>query len=219
LTFGFSSPFDSLHDQLDALLGSPLEDAHPAPDPDSCDIEQATSTGLAYFRCDSGVSAFVAQPEGLYHWAWLGDRMVAWIGPSLDPPDLAQDVPVCLDPAELPDRVCPLRLNVTVAGFLSAGHDTDAYSFVVTEPESDLVADMMDLPADYDLYLADAGGAVLAQSVNEGTDAEHITHMLPAGIYYLYVHVDPGREPDPSTPYKLRLAPTAETPLLELTAE
>jgi hypothetical protein len=191
-------------------MGAPIEDEHAAADADSCDQEQRTSTGLAYLRCSTGVSSFVADPDGLYHWAWLGDHLAAWISSDVDPPDVALEMttplPVCVGPATGPATACPLRADLPVAGFLRAAGDTDTYVFSIGSDGASVAVDLTDLPADYDLYLADTNGAILAQSVEEGTQPEHVEQSLGAGTYYLYVHADVGRAPDPEQPYTLRLS-------------
>jgi hypothetical protein len=192
------------------LMGDPVEEEQNTAGSDGCDNEQQrTSTGLAYLRCGLDTPTFVAAPDGLYHWAWSGDRVAAWIGPQLDPPDMAMELPVCIGPASDPDSACPLLMNVPVAGFLRDAGQTDAYRFTVFtvagEP-TDLVADLTGLPADYDLFLVDAHGVILDQSTQEGTAPEHVEGSLSDGTYYLYVHVDTGRDPDPSQAYTLRLS-------------
>jgi len=218
LVYAIGSDFADLQQALDPLMGAPLEEAHAIPGADGCDDEQQrTSTGLAYLPCTSGVSSFVADPDGMYHWSLLGGRLAAWIGPQIDPPDLAMDPPVCIGPARDPETACPLRMNVAVAGFLREPGESDAYRFTLQDPSTDVVADLTNLSADYDLYVVDESGAVRAQSMQEGTSPEHIEQLLAAGTYYVYVHVDSGREPDPAQAYTLRLSqvasPTDEAPI------
>jgi hypothetical protein len=207
--FAFADDFSALVDQLGAVMGVPVESEHQGSTPDaaSCDQEQRTSAGLAYVRCDTGLPTFVAYPDGLYHWAWLGDRLAAWIGAAIDPPDqaMATDLPVCIGPADVRDTACPLRANTPVAGYLSASGATDTYVFSLSAP-ADISLDLTNLPADYDLYLSDGSGALLAQSIQEGTVPEQIAASLEAGTYYVYVHVDVGRDSDPHDPYTLELS-------------
>jgi hypothetical protein len=207
VTFAMSDDFVDLRLTLGSLIGDPVEDEQNTPGSDGCDNdEQRTSTGLVYRRCGVGMPTFVADPDGLYHWAWSGDRVAAWIGPQLDPPDIAMELPVCIGPASDPGSACPLLMNLPVAGFLRDGGDTDAYRFSVASESTGIMADLTDLPADYDLYLVDAYGGILDQSTQEGTASEHVEGSLPEGTYYLYVHVDSGRDPDPTRPYSLRLS-------------
>jgi hypothetical protein len=207
--FALGADFADLQSQLGSLLGVPIEDEHiDEATEDGCDQVQRTSTGLVYLRCTTGLETFVADPDGAYHWAWLGDHLAAWIGPQVDPPDVALSttLPVCVGPATGPSSACPLRSDLPVAGVLHAPGDTDTYAFNLASDLPDVSIDLTDLPADYDLYLADSTGNVVAQSVQEGTQPEHIEQPLPAGTYYLYVHADPGRDADPSQPYTVKLS-------------
>ncbi|MGI9148587.1 MAG: pre-peptidase C-terminal domain-containing protein [Chloroflexota bacterium] len=205
--FSIGGDFADLQQALGTLIGNPLEDEHAVAGSAGCDDQQQrTSTGLAYLECAVGTPSFVADPDGLYHWALLGDRVAAWIGPQVDAPDMALDRPVCVGPAVDPVTACPLRLNVPVAGFLRDQGQSDAYRFSVSNSPTDVVVDLTELPADYDLYLVDDSGAVRAQSTQEGTSPEHLEQTLPTGNYYLYVHVDAGRDPDPTQAYTLRLS-------------
>jgi hypothetical protein len=194
---------------LGDLMGVPLEAEHQdaAADGTWCNLEQRTSAGLAYLPCASGLPTFTADPDGLYHWAWLGDRLAAWIGAAVTPPDaaMATDLPVCIGPAANRETACPLRLDTPVAGFLPESGDTDTY-VINLGGAADLAFDLTNLPADYDLYLSDGSGTLLAQSVQEGLVPEHIERSLPAGTYYVYVHVDVGRDADANDPYTLRLS-------------
>jgi hypothetical protein len=72
-----------------------------------------------------------------------------------------------------------------------------------------VTADLTELTADYDLYLSDGTGAMLANSVQEGTAPEEVDTMLAPGTYYLFVHSDPGRSFDGQNPYRLHLSVAA----------
>jgi hypothetical protein len=208
-SFAFADDFSALQAQLGDLMGIPLEAEHQdsSSDATACVQEQLTSAGLAYVACDSGLPSFVASPDGQYHWAWLGDRLAAWIGSAIDPPDsaLATNLPVCVGPAPTRSTACPLRADTPVAGFLPTPGSTDTYVFSVNDA-TDYTIDLSNLPADYDLYLADDNGTLLSQSVQEGVVPERIEESLQAGTYYVYVSVDPDREADPTSPYTLRLS-------------
>src|SRR5262249_10902690 len=82
---------------------------------------------------------------------------------------------------------------------------SNAYRFDISGDNMSVTADLTTLPADYDLYLADASGSVLGQSVQEGTTPEEIRSVLGPGTYYLFVHSDPARTFDPNDPYTLQL--------------
>lgn len=210
----FVAGFAMLKQQLGPIMGRPLEDEQPSPD--SCDTQQRTDTGLAYWRCSTDLMSFVAA-DGEFHWAWNG-QVVSWRGATPDPPidavalsagDLQADV--CL--SILSDSGCPLSDGMSVIGYIEAAGQTNTYHFDVSEASMDVVADLTQLPADYDLYLADSAGNVIDASVQEGVNPEHLDDLLGPGSYYLFVHADPGRPFDPDGPYSLHLAvsPTSAT--------
>jgi hypothetical protein len=203
----FVAGFAMLKQQLGPIMGSPLEDEQPSPD--SCDTHQLTTTGLAYWRCSTNVMSFVAA-DGQFHWAWTG-QIVSWRAGTPDPPldaavlsasDLQADV--CL--TVLGDSGCPLADGMSVIGYIEAAGQTNTYRFEVGDGSMDVVADLTQLPADYDLYLADSAGNVIDASVQEGISPEHVDDLLGPGSYYLFVHADPGRPFDPDNPYSLHLA-------------
>jgi hypothetical protein len=205
--YHFELGFAVLKSLLGSLMGDPIEGEHGVTD--GCDTQQATTTGLAYWSCSTGVLVFAASPDGLHHWAWLGDHLAEWIGPSAVPPAATNEAaaaPVCLQPGDRPSNACPIADGATVTGFILDSGSTTAYRFDVPAPDTDVVAQLSDLPADYDLYLADATNALIGQSVLEGTTPRSIEQVLPQGTYYLYVHSDPARDVDPYDPYTLHLA-------------
>jgi hypothetical protein len=195
--------FVLLGEQLGALLGEPIEDEHTLAD--SCDTIQQTTTGLAYVSCDTGVVGFAASPDGMHHWALADNQVVEWFGPEAEPPATAGPLglPSCGDPAA---TYCRLNAGTTVAGYLQAEAATNAYQFLATAPSTRIVASLTDLPADYDLYLEDGTGSIVAASVHEGTTPENVDQVLPAGTYVLYVHVDAARAFDADNPYQLTLS-------------
>jgi hypothetical protein len=215
--YRFELGFAVLKSLLGSVMGDPIEGEHGAAD--GCDTQQATTTGLAYWNCSTGLLAFTAAPDGLHHWAWLDDRLTEWVGPSAVPPAGPNTAaaepaaaPVCLQPGDRPSNACPIADGATVTGFILGSGSTTAYRFDVPAPDTDVVAQLSDLPADYDLYLADATNALVGQSVLEGTTPRSIELVLPQGTYYLYVHSDPARDVDPDNPYTLHLALTPAGP-------
>jgi hypothetical protein len=205
--------FAFLKDQLGPIMGVPLEAEHGSPD--SCDTRQRTSTGLAYWRCSINAMAFAAAPDGLHHWAWTG-RLVSWVGTSPEPPPDAQMVvPLvvtatspdasCATPAVGPVVACAIESGLTLPGYIREAGQTDAYRFAIRSSTMHVLARLSDLPADYDLYLTDEGGSVLGESVTDGTAPEEIDTTLGAGVYYLYVHNDPSRPFDDSSPFEIHL--------------
>jgi hypothetical protein len=199
--------FAVLKSQLGDIMGDPVEDEHG--EEATCDTQQLTTTGLAYWRCATGVLSFAAAPDGQEHWAWLGDHLVHWSGLSADPPpELADPAFVraaCLAGTADPAITCPLSDAMSVPGFVRQPGGTSAYTFDVGSPEAHVVASLTELPADYDLYVADGAGALVGQSVQDGTAPETVDIDLPSGTYFVYVHADPAREVDPNLPYRLSL--------------
>jgi hypothetical protein len=185
--------------------------------PESCDTQQQTSTGLAYWRCSTNTVAFVADPDGVLHWAWVNDALVSWEGDSVDPPTDALVVApssadtsagqTCVIPNTSEQTACPIATDGTAtAGYIQSSGQSNAYRFDVTSDNTSITADLTTLPADYDLYLADGSGSLLGQSVQEGTTPEEIQSVLGPGTYYLFVHSDPARTFDPDNPYTLQLS-------------
>ena len=124
----------------------------------------------------------------------------------------------------------PLGAPTTVASHLSQGTDTECRlieggtlrntlagpgaasvcGLDVREPGTRVQLDLIDLPADYDLYLVDEAGNVVDQSVHEGTTPESLDLTLAsAGAFFVYVVADPGRNVAATAPYTLRFSLTA----------
>jgi hypothetical protein len=208
--FALGSDYLTLQPALGALLGDPVEDF--SSDPSGCAAQQATSTGLVYNNCDTGLSAFVAN-DGLQHWGILNSRLLQWADSSADPPANAIDVaaaqaslpPPCGELVEPGvDTPCQLVDSSAQAGILSQPGESNAYEYNAVQLSNEVQVSLTQLPSDYDLYLADADGNILASSVLDGETPRWIDVTLDAGEYYIYVHVDEGRSPDPTTPYVLQ---------------
>jgi len=213
--------FALLKAQVGTAMGDPVENEHGHPG--DCDTQQQTTTGLAYWRCSTGTLTFAAAPDGLHHWAWLGDHLVDWFGPSADVPasgptdaaapnGAAASRAPCTEPNDTPETACPLGDGTTLAGVIPTPGGTRAYRFAVPDAGAHVVAQLTDLPADYDLYLVDASNAIRGESVLDGAQPRVVDTLLPGGTYYLYVHADPGRDVDPANPYQLSLAVSAPGP-------
>jgi hypothetical protein len=215
----FQLGFAFLKQQLGPTMGDPLEPEHGSDN--SCDTEQRTTTGLAYFLCSTNTLGFAADPDGLEHWAWVDPlgQLVNWRGGSPDPPTDAQVVSpaaptgaVLDDGCGTPDNagatMCRLFDGIPLTGYITTSGQSNTYRFDISASSDHVTADLRQLPADYDLYLADANGVVLAQSVQEGTTPEEVDTILAPGTYYLFVHSDPGRPFDPQDPYTLQLSIT-----------
>jgi hypothetical protein len=65
-------------------MGAPTENERGTDS--SCDTQQLTTTGLAYWRCATNTITFAAFPDGMHHWALVNGQVVDWVGPSPDPP-------------------------------------------------------------------------------------------------------------------------------------
>jgi hypothetical protein len=76
--------FADFRARLGDTMGDPVESEHG--NSANCDTQQLTTTGLAFWRCSTNTMTFAAFPDGLHHWALVGDQIVEWIGPSSDPP-------------------------------------------------------------------------------------------------------------------------------------
>jgi hypothetical protein len=76
--FGFAT----LHDHLGMTIGQPLECEHP--NFDNGDVLQRTTTGLAYWRPSTNISAFTT--DGTNHWALVAGTLVYWLNSSVEPP-------------------------------------------------------------------------------------------------------------------------------------
>lgn len=73
--------FADLKLRLGVLMGEPVECEHW--DPQTGDTLQRTTTGLAYFRAQTGAVTFT---NGSEHWALLGNQLLYWQTGSVDPP-------------------------------------------------------------------------------------------------------------------------------------
>jgi hypothetical protein len=192
----FAGGFADLQAQLGDTMGTPLDCEHV--DPNTGDSQMTTSTGLAFYRKQTNTPTFT---DGYNHYALTGDGLVSWTGASIDPPG------VCVEPYDRPDRACLLKTPADLLGYLRTSGSRNVYSFATSDPATVIDASLVDLPADYDLYLVDGNNQVLAGSVLDGTDPRQLNLTLPdAGAYYLYVVSDPGRTADPNDPYHFLFA-------------
>ncbi len=204
-------------------MGDPTEPEHG--NADNCDTQQLTTTGLAYWRCASNSSSFAAFPDGKSHWALATSTrgLVEWIGDEDPPPDaltvvvngvspVAMDDPppasACVAATPLPAAPCMPGYSSVVSGAIQNSGDTLSVDLAIASPGVHVAADLHDLPEDYDLYLADESGAILAASEQEGTAPEHIDADVAGGTYYLYVHSDPGRAVNPLDPFQMQVSLT-----------
>jgi hypothetical protein len=112
--------------------------------------------------------------------------------------------PSCEDPYTTVDTACVLPSSADTYGYLSQPGDRRVYRFDSPAPGTLLKINLIDLPADYDLYLADANGDTLAQSAHDGLTPESVSIRLEdAESVYVYVTSDPSRDVIPDQPYHL----------------
>jgi hypothetical protein len=126
------------------------------------------------------------------------------LAPTGGPPD------ACPEPNSGLDAACFIGPDVAAQGYISYPWDVDSYRFDVVGAQSLARVELLDLPADYDLYLQSAasGYPTLAMSDEEDRDPELIEITLDPGTYYLTVQSYDAQSSD--APYTLRLvlAPT-----------
>lgn len=137
---------------------------------------------------------------------WLLALVLAlpWLGPR----HVGAQVDGCPEPNDDLASACPLTSGSAAQSYIELSGDVDLFRLdVPTGGQMDL--ELGDLPADYDLYLADGNGSLLAQSVHEGTATELLERTVQAGTYFAVVQSDPARAVDSSRPYTIRLTVTA----------
>lgn len=78
----FQTGFQDLQATLGTVMGTPLDCAYADPN-GSGDVEQDTTTGLAFWRQGTNTPSFT---DGFNHWALTGSSLVTWTGSSIDPP-------------------------------------------------------------------------------------------------------------------------------------
>lgn len=118
----------------------------------------------------------------------------------------------CPEPNDARSTACPLAPGAGASSTIDRPGDVDAYRIEIDGDLVQIQIDLTDLPADYDLYLADAFDGVYGQSVQDGVAAEHLRLTLRRGTYYVYVQADPAREVDSERAYVLQLAVTDAEP-------
>jgi hypothetical protein len=110
----------------------------------------------------------------------------------------------CPEPNDTPATACELNPDGPIQGFIDRSGDLDAYRILIAGA-GQIQVDLVDLPADYDLYLTDPNGAVIGQSVREGTTPERLQLTVQPGAFFAVVRADLSREVDPHRPYTLSL--------------
>jgi hypothetical protein len=80
--------FGALKTAVGEPMGEPVECEHT--NPDTGDVQQRTTTGLAYYRPSLNLAMFT---NGEEHWAVTDEGLVRWSGDSAVPTDDASIVP------------------------------------------------------------------------------------------------------------------------------
>jgi hypothetical protein len=131
-TFVFG--FASLDDQLGTSMGEPLECEHP--NFSNGDVLQRTTTGLAYWRPGTNISAFTT--DGANHWALVTGRLVYWHNTSVEPPQpttaqsmyLTESNPLVAQVDEAIGQLAAIQDSAAAAGNLDAVPVADIGAFV-----------------------------------------------------------------------------------------
>lgn len=97
--------------------------------------------------------------------------------------------PTPTDPYEPNDTIAQayqISSGTTYNSYIYTATDVDYYKFTVASSKSISIS-LSNLPGDYDLYLVNSSGTVLASSEKAGTTSEAITYTASAGTYYVKV--------------------------------
>jgi Zn-dependent metalloprotease len=76
--------------------------------------------------------------------------------------------------------------GVSYSSYIYTATDVDYYKFTISTAKSISVS-LTTLPKDYDLYLYNSAGTLVARSEQSSTTSESITYSAAAGIYYIKV--------------------------------
>lgn len=135
--------------------------------------------------------------------------VIVMLGVCADSSQVMAQVDGCPEPNDEQANACLLKNGVAIQSFIERPGDVDTFTFGVEAGGGLVALELLDLPADYDLYLVDGNGQVFAQGVHEGTTQELVTLAMPSGTYYAMVTADPERTVDVTRPYTLLLLVTA----------
>jgi len=193
----------------DGLYGSWTKwqkDAYP-----TCDFYTG-SYGHVYYFYSVGMNEQVWE-EPPYDW----DAFTKLVSPTEgqgEVPGGGEGAFVLLFPDEAPDRMEDVTrtqsLGTPVEGYIAPTGDVDWYRFELTESMR-LRIQLVDLPADYDLYVFDGSGRFRWASTWGRQLPEEVVVRVPAGVYYLRLDGYAGAW-NGETPYWLLVAPAHGTP-------
>jgi len=167
----------------------------------SVDYKQSTSTtwinaagiqSLSYtFSGLTANTAYDWRVRGLcnlYYWGSNGQSSFTTLqGPPPPPP------PICIDPYETNNtssQAKAINLGVAIAGIISSANDVDWFKIVTpNDSYTILQVDLMNLPADYDLYVYNKSLKLIGSSINSGTSSEVVVYNSNArkATYYIKV--------------------------------
>ncbi|MCS6918075.1 MAG: SBBP repeat-containing protein [Chitinophagales bacterium] len=89
---------------------------------------------------------------------------------------------------------------------VASATDNDFFSFVLNQPQQQLLASLSALPADYDLFAYDETGTLIGQSQNSGLQEENLSiGLVVTGTYYLSVQPAGSTQWNDSLCYELRV--------------
>src|SRR5687767_8491682 len=93
----------------------------------------------------------------------------------------------CVEPYSDMETACPAFDGAVDFGVLRDAALPGVYRLDVTAPNTRVVAQLIDVPVDYDLYVTDAAGTELGRSANPGGANEAVTITAGPGTYFAYV--------------------------------
>lgn len=90
------------------------------------------------------------------------------------------------EPNDTTSQAYAIAMDTTYSSFIYSSTDVDYYKVTLNTAKS-LTINLTNLPGDYDLYLYNSSGKVVAKSEKGSTTAEAITYSAAAGTYYIKV--------------------------------
>ena len=126
----------------------------------------------------------------LYYWGSYGQSSFTTLqGPPPPPP------PICIDPYETNNtssQAKAINLGVAISGIISLANDVDWFKVTTPSDASTILqVDLMNLPADYDLYVYNKSLKLVGSSINSGTSSEVVVYNSNARKATYYIKVIP----------------------------
>lgn len=94
--------------------------------------------------------------------------------------------PDAMEPNETIGTAAAITLPANISALIANSTDQDHYSFSIASPGT-INLFLSNLAGDYDLYLLNSGGTVLASGTNGGTSSEFVSYSATAGSYVVRV--------------------------------